>query len=131
MYLFCAKNSDINKLLSQDEIKQNETEDESNLIKELELKKYSFYQIYFSEELDKYIISHNILKTEKNYLMQFPLEYFEIKKSNNDLTFKFYDKSFKKCFRNIMGIEIEKGALTNLIRRNDYPRTFLVFVLKN
>ena len=48
MYLFCAKNSDINKLLSQDEIKQNETEDESNLIKELELKKYSFYQIYFS-----------------------------------------------------------------------------------
>ena len=36
MYLFCAKNSDINKLLSQDEIKQNETEDESNLIKELE-----------------------------------------------------------------------------------------------
>ena len=124
MYLFCAKNSDINKLLSQDEIKQNETEDESNLIKELELKKYSFYQIYFSEELDKYIISHNILKTEKNYLMQFPLEYFEIKKSNDDLTFKFYDKSFKKCFRNIMGIEIEKGALTNLIRRNDYPRTF-------
>ena len=106
------------------EIKQNETEDESNLIKELELKKYSFYQIYFSEELDKYIISNNILKTEKNYLMQFPLEYFEIKKSNDDLTFKFYDKSFKKCFRNIMGIEIEKGSLTNLIRRNDYPRTF-------
>lgn len=87
---------------------------------------YSFYGLYFSEELDNKIFKYQTILTNKNTIISLPLEYFEIKITvNNEISFKFYNDSLKKCFRNIIEFEIEKRTLTSLLKRNDYPRTFL------
>ena len=54
-----------------------------------------------------------------------PLEFFEITKNKEGLYFKFYNNMFKKCLRYKIEYEVEYGTLTRLLKRNDYPRTFL------
>ena len=125
MLIYYANNNYIKNIINDEEKKENENKDELILKKELEQKIYSFYQIYLSEELNKRIFSYKTIMANKSYISQFPLEYFEIKMIKEGLEFNFYDNTFKQCFRNIVGFEIEKGTLTNLLKRNDYPRTFL------
>ena len=125
MLIYYANNNYIKNIINDEEKKENENKDELILKKELEQKIYSFYQIYLSEELNKRIFSYKTIMANKSYISQFPLEYFEIKMIKEGLEFNFYDNTFKQCFRNIVGFEIEKGTLTNLLKRNDYPMTFL------
>jgi hypothetical protein len=125
MLIYYANNNYIKNIINDEEKKENENKDELILKKELEQKIYSFYQIYLSEELNKRIFSYKTIMANKSYISKFPLEYFEIKMIKEGLEFNFYDNTFKQCFRNIVGFEIEKGTLTNLLKRNDYPRTFL------
>ena len=125
MLIYYANNNYIKNIINDEEKKENENKDELILKKELEQKIYSFYQIYLSEELNKRIFSYKTIMANRSYISQFPLEYFEIKMIKEGLEFNFYDNTFKQCFRNIVGFEIEKGTLTNLLKRNDYPRTFL------
>ena len=128
LYIYYADKNQIHNLMSEIQKKENENIDESNLKKDVENKIYSFYELYFSEELDKKTFSYEELEKEGDCLIKFPLEYFEIKirkTLQKEFSFNFYNTSFKKCFRSIIGFEIDKGTLTKLLKRNDYPRTFL------
>ena len=125
IYLYNADKDDINKIINEKEKKENEIKDKSILEKEYQTNIYSFYELYFSEELDKKTFSYKTIMENKKFISQLALEYFEIKILKNGISFNFYDESLKKCIRNIIGFEIEKGTLTYLLKRNDYPRTFL------
>ena len=85
---------------------------------------YSFYQLYFSEELNNKKINYKDIIENKELITKLPLEYFEIKINKNEIVFNFYNDSLKKCVRNIVEFEIEKGTLTKLLKSNEYPRTF-------
>ena len=123
LYLFYIEQNKIHNCLNIDE-KGNDF-DEKILKKESENLLYSFYGLYFSEELDKKTISDENIKKNKEFLVQMPLEFFEITKNKEGLYFKFYNNMFKKCLRYKIEYEVEYGTLTRLLKRNDYPRTFL------
>ena len=123
-YIYNADKDEINKVIKENEKKENEIKDESILKKKLENNTYSFYGLYFSEELDKKIISYKTIMENKKFISQLPLEYFEIKILKNEMSFNFYNDSLKACIKNIIGFEIEKGTLTRLLKSNNYPRTF-------
>ena len=130
-YIYNADKNEFNKY-NEKEKEENENLNELFLKKQLENKVYSFYKLYFSEELDKKDYSFQTIKNNMGFISQLPLEYFEIKiikkkdlENPSYLNFSFYDDSFKKCFKNIIGCEIERDTLTNLLKRNDYPKTFL------
>ena len=124
-YLYNADKNEINKIMNKSEKTENKIKDESIVEKELKNNIYSFYELYFSEELDKKTISYKTILENKSFVSQLALEYFEIKILKNGISFNFFDESLKKSIRNIIGFEIEKGTLTNLLKRNDYPPTFL------
>jgi len=114
VYLFYIEKNKIQNYIDE-EILENESK---NLL-------YSFYGLYFSEEIDEKTISYETIKKNKDFFVQMPLEFFEITKQDEGLHFKFYNNMFKKCLRLKIGYEIEKGALTRLLKENNYPRTFL------
>ena len=123
-YIYNADKDEINQVINENEKIENEIKDESNLKNELENHTYTFYDFYFSEELDKKNISYKTIMEYKKFVSRLPLEYFEIKILNNEISFNFYNDSLKASIKNLIGFEIEKGTLTNLLKNNDYPRTF-------
>ena len=124
LYIYYGDNNRIHDIMNEKQIKENEKIDVSHLEKVVSNKIYSFYELYFSEELDKKTFSYDTIIDNRDYLIKFPLEYFEIKKIKYELKFNFYNTSYKQYFKEKIGFEIEKGTLTNLLKRNDYPRTF-------
>ena len=124
LYLFYIEQNKIHNCLNIDE-KGNDYIDEEILKNESENLLYSFYGLYFSEELEEKTISYENIKKNKEFLVQMPLEFFGITKNKEGLYFKFYNNMFKKCLRYKIQYEVEYGTLTRLLKKNDYPRTFL------
>ena len=52
-------------------------EDESFLNNELEKGIYTFYHLYFAEELDKKQYSYDTIIENKNFMINLPLEYLK------------------------------------------------------
>ena len=126
LYLFYIEQNKIHNCLNIDE-KGNDYINEEILKNESENLLYSFYDLYFSEELDEKTISYENIKKNIQFLEQMPLEFFEITKNEEGLYFKFYNNMFKKCLRYKIEYEVEYGTLTRLLKKNGYPRTFLGF----
>ena len=124
IYLFYIEQNKINNCLNID-VKENDYIDEEIIKNESENILYSFYGLYFSEELDEKTISYENIKKNKKFFVQMPLEFFEIIKNKKGLYFKFYNNMFKKCLRYKIEYEVEKGTLTRLLKKNEYPHTFL------
>ena len=60
---------------------------------------YSFYGLNFSEELDNKTFKYQTILDNRDFIVLLPLEYLEIKITlNNEISFKFYNDSFKNCF---------------------------------
>ena len=132
LYIYCEDKNELNKFIDNNEKIQNESIDENFLQNELKTKIYSFFGLYLAEELDNQKYEYQTIKNNIKDISQLPLEYFEIKIIKNNefsftpaLHFSFYNDSFKKCLRNIIGYEIEKNTLTNLLKMRKYPKTFL------
>ena len=127
-YLYNADKDEIKKIIDENnkEIKLNKEENEDELIskEEKEIDKYSFYCLYFAEELDNKTFKRDTIIQNIDFIKGLPLEYFEIKIEGNNMSFKFYSNLFKKCFKNKIVAEIEKDTLTKSLMKNDYPRTF-------
>ena len=128
-YLYNADKDKMKNIIDENnkKINLNKEENENELIskEEKELDKYSFYFLYFAEELDNKIFTKDAILQNIDFIKAMPLEYFEIKIEEDNMNFKFYRNLFKKCFKNKISIEIEKGTLTKLLMKNDYPKTFL------
>ena len=123
---FYLYNADKDEIKNIKEINLNKEEIEEELIskEEKEIDKYSFYFLYFTEELDNKTFTRETIIQNIDFIKGMPLEYFEIKIEGNNMNFKFYSNLFKKCFKNKIDVEIEKDTLTKLLMKNDYPRTF-------
>ena len=127
-YLYNADNDEIKNIIDENnnKINVNREENEDELISKEEkaIDKYSFYFLYFAEELDNKNFTRDTIIQNKDFIKGMPLEYFEIQIEGNNMNFKFYSNLFKKCFKNKINVEIEKDTLTKLLKKNDYPRTF-------
>ena len=127
-YLYNADKDEIKNIIENNnrEININKEENEEELLskEEEEINKYSFYFLYFAEELDNRTFTEETIIQDIDFIHGMPLEYFEIKIEENKFKFKFYNDLFKKYFKNKIAIEIEKNTLTKLLMKNDYPRTF-------
>ena len=128
VYLYNADKDEIKNIIDKNnkEINLNQEENEKELIlkEEKEINKYSFYFLYFAEELDKKTFTEESITQDIKFIKEMPLEYFEIKIEETNLKFQFYSDLFKKCFKNKIAVEIEKDTLTKLLMKNDYPKTF-------
>ena len=127
-YLYNADKDEIKNIIDENnkKINLNKKEIEEELIskEEKEIDKYSFYFLYFAEELDNKTFTRETIIQNIDFIKGMPLEYFEITLTGNNMNFKFYSNLFKKCFKNKIAVEIEKDTLTKLLMKNDYPRTF-------
>ena len=124
VYLYNADKTEIQNIFKDMGINKREKEEELITKEVNEINYYSFNFLYFAEELDNKTLTHDEIIKNKNFIGGMPLEYFEIEKKGNDLNFNFYSNFFKKCFKNKIAVEIEKNTLTNLLKKNEYPRTF-------
>ena len=86
-YIYNADKDEINKVIKENEKKENEIKDESILKKKLENNTYSFYGLYFSEELDKKNISYNTIMENKKFISQLPLDYFHKSQIPKEINF--------------------------------------------
>ena len=127
-YLYNADKDEMKNIIKENnkKINLNNKENEDVLIskEEKEIDKYSFYFLYFAEELDNKTFTRNAIIQNLDFIKRMPLEYFEIKIEGNNMNFKFYSNLFKKSFKNKIAVEIEKDTLTKLLMKNDYPKTF-------
>ena len=126
-YLFNADKDEIKNIIDENnkEINISKEEYEYELISKEEkvIDIYSFYFLYFAQELDNKTFTRDTIIQNIDFIKGMPLEYFEIKIEGNYMSFKFYSNLFKKCFKNKIGVEIDKDTLTKLIMKNDYPNT--------
>ena len=124
VYLYNADKTEIQKIFKDMGINKKEKEEELMTKEIKEINYYSFNFLYFAEELENKTLAHDEIIKNKNFIRGMPLEYFEIEKKGNNFNFNFYSNFFKKCFKNKIAVEIEKNTLTNLLKNNEYPRTF-------
>jgi len=128
VYFYNADKDEIKNIIDKNnkEINLNQKENEKELIlkEEKDINKYSFYSLYFADELDNKTFTEESITHDIEFIKGMPLEYFEIKIEETNLKFQFYSDLFKKCFKNKIAVEFEKDTLTKLLMKNDYPKTF-------
>ena len=90
---------------------------------------YSFYGLFFGEELNKRNVLINDIKKDKNFLCETPLDLFEITLLKNEnfedcVYFLFYNKIYEKTIREIIGFQVENNTLSKLLKNGSFPCTF-------
>ena len=89
------------------------------------LERYTFYGLFFSDELNKKKIPKEEIIKDKKIYYEMPLDYFEIIINNdNSVEFLFFHSVYKSCIKKKIGYEVKKRTLTRLLKYEDYPRTF-------
>ena len=68
---YYADNNQILALMDENQKKENENIDEFNLRKDMENKIYSFYELFFSEELDKKTFTHKKIEEGREQIGSF------------------------------------------------------------
>ena len=113
--------------------------DEDLILNEInELEKYSFYELFFAEELHNKKLSYEEVTKKDNLLRFMPLEYFKIilkdgeiginianleGEKNKVAYFTFYNQLYKEALKRKIAFKVEKGMLTRLLGDEQYPRT--------
>ena len=135
MYIFSTN-------FNEDSITENSINNlEESIIDEeiTELDNYSFFPLFFSEELHDRFLPFEEVINDDNLLKDMPLEFFKMAFEKNGIRFSFFNEIFKISIKNKIEDKVEHGALIYLLRSKNYPRTvfgvcfekLIILLLKN
>ena len=135
MYIFSTN-------FNEDSITENSINNlEESIIDEeiTELDNYSFFPLFFSEELHDRFLPFEEVINDDNLLKDMPLEFFKMAFEEKGIRFSFFNEIFKISIKNKIEYKVECGALIYLLRSKNYPRTvfgvcfekLIILLLKN
>ena len=111
-------NKDIENVVFNDYDKKRISEEENYL------DKYSLIGLFHTDELDKKALSRNFILENMNIIINQPLEYFDIKISNNsEICFNYFSPLYKEALKRKVGDLVKIGALNTLLKDKTFPRT--------